>query len=103
MQLSSFHWNGSQKGDRRTRRSHSWVLFVESWVLFLDTETERTSSTWRELQLDANLARFWGVKGLLSVNFLQSSVLALVGLATAGDTWDTPRYVGTFLRLGDEF
>ncbi|CAJ1369269.1 unnamed protein product [Effrenium voratum] len=42
--------------------------------------------------------KFWGVKGLLSVNFLQSSVLALVGLATAGDTWDTPRYVGTFLN-----
>lgn len=43
--------------------------------------------------------KFWGVKGLLSVNFLQSTVLAIVSWATAND--DTG-FVATLLKLGSQ-
>jgi hypothetical protein len=41
--------------------------------------------------------KFWGVKGLLSVNFLQSTVLALVSWMTANDATG---FVATLLLLG---
>ena len=43
--------------------------------------------------------KFWGVKGLLSVNFLQGTVLAIVSWATAND--DTG-FVATLLKLGSQ-
>eukprot|EP00438_Fugacium_kawagutii_P026644 Skav208635 [mRNA] locus=scaffold3433:231994:235117:- [translate_table: standard] len=70
-------------------------FFTCSIALFAVLQYERAFN--RVLHPVNPFWKFWGVKGLLSVNFLQSTVLAIVSWITANDGTG---FVATVLMLG---